>query len=196
VIKAPSRSPLLALAAGFGLSLLSALPAGAHGLATGGLLAGGLHPLLGLDHLLLLVGVGAATSAIDGSLLLFALGGALVGGVFGASGGGLPQAEVLAALAVSAVGLLLWRHRPQGAERPSSLALAGSVIATAVAIHALLHGQASTGDLGWWLGSGTASLAVVLLSMAALKRLPAIWLSRLAVVLGLGGGLLALVPLG
>lgn len=191
----PSRSPLLALAAGFGLSLLSALPAGAHGLATGDLLAGGLHPLLGLDHLLLLVGVGAAASAIDGSLLLFALGGALLGSLFGASGGGLPQAEGLAALAVSAMGLLLWR-RPQGADRPGHLALPGSVIAAAVAIHALLHAQAATGDLGWWLGSGTSSVAVVLLSMVALKRLPAVWLSRLAVVLGLGGGLLALVPLG
>ena len=200
VIKAPSRSPLLALAAGFGLSLLSALPAAAHGLATGGLLAGGLHPLLGLDHLLLLVGVGAAASAIDGSLLLFALGGALVGGVFGACGGGLPQAEVLAALAVSAVGLLLWRHRPQGADRPAHLALPGSVIAAGVAIHALLHAQASTGDLAWWLGSGTSSVAVVVLSMVVLKRLPAVWLSRRAVVLGgvrgVGGGLLALVPLG
>ena len=52
----------LAAAAGLALSLLSALPAGAHGLASGGLVAGASHPLLGLDHLLLLVGVGGATA--------------------------------------------------------------------------------------------------------------------------------------
>jgi hypothetical protein len=43
----------------------------------GGLVSGFTHPLLGLDHLLLLVGVGAASSAIDASLLAFALGFAL-----------------------------------------------------------------------------------------------------------------------
>ena len=63
------RSLVPALAAGFGLSLLSGLPAGAHGLATGDLLTGGLHPLLGMDHLLLLVGVGAAAAGIDLSLI-------------------------------------------------------------------------------------------------------------------------------
>ena len=189
------RSPVLALGAGFGLSLLTALPAGAHGLASGGLLAGGLHPLLGLDHLLLLVGVGAAATAIDGSLLLFALGGALVGGSFGAFGASLPLAEVLAALAVSAVGLLVWR-RPQGAEHRPGLALPCSVIAAAVALHALLHGQAASGEPGWWLGAGASSLAVVLVSMAVLSRLGTPWHSRLAVGLMLGGGLLALVPLG
>jgi urease accessory protein len=188
------RSPLLALAAGFGLSLLSALPAGAHGLAGAGLLAGGLHPLLGLDHLLLLVGVGAAATAIDGSLLLFALGGALVGSGFGAFGASLPQTEVLAALAVSAVGLVVLR-RSQAADRRPGLLLPGSVVAGAVAIHALLHAHAATGQLGWWLGAGSSSLAVVLVTMAALRQLSAPWSSRLALALVLGGGLLVLVPL-
>ena len=189
------RSPLLALGAGLGLSLLTVLPAGAHGLATGGLLAGGLHPLLGLDHLLLLVGVGAAAAAIDGSLLLFALAGVLLGGSLAAFGASLPLAEVLAALAVSAVGLLGWR-RPRWAEHRPGLALPGSVITAAVALHALLHGQAASGELGWWLGAGASSVAVVLVSMAVLNRLGTPWLSRLAVGLMLGGGLLALVPLG
>lgn len=189
------RSPLLALGAGFGLSLLTALPATAHGLASGGLLAGGLHPLLGLDHLLLLVGVAASAVAIDGSLLLFALGGALVGGAFGAFGVTLPLAEVLAALAVSAVGLLLWR-RPQVTDRRPDLTLPGSSIAAAMALHGLLHGQAASGEPLWWLGAGASSLAVVLVSMAVLSRLGTPWHSRLAVGLMLGGGLLALVPLG
>ncbi|MEI6029604.1 MAG: HupE/UreJ family protein [Synechococcaceae cyanobacterium ELA739] len=189
-----SRSPLLALGAGFALSLLSALPAGAHGLASGGLLSGGLHPLLGLDHLLLLVGVGAAAAGIDASLLVFALAGALVGGCFGAFGAALPLAEKLAALSVSAVGLVLLRT--PGADRRPGLGLAGAVIAGAVAIHALLHGQAATGELGWWLGAGASSTAVVLVSMAGFRFLNAAWLSRLALGLVLGGGLLALVPVG
>ncbi|MFZ0408170.1 MAG: HupE/UreJ family protein [Cyanobium sp.] len=190
----PSRSVVPALAAGLGLSLLSALPAGAHGLASAGLLAGGLHPLLGLDHLLLLVGVGAAAASVEASLLLFALGGALLGACFGAFGGTLPLAELLAALAISAVGLLLLRT--PGSDRRPGLVLPGSVIGMAVAIHALLHGQAATGELGWWLGAGASSVVVVLGSMACCRRLHTPWLSRLAVTLVLGGGVLALLPLG
>ena len=52
------RSLLLTGAAGLGLSLLSALPAAAHGHADASGVAGALHPLLGLDHLVLLVGIG------------------------------------------------------------------------------------------------------------------------------------------
>ena len=61
---------LAAAAAGLALSLLSTLPAGAHGLASAGLAAGASHPLLGLDHLLLLLGVGgAAASFVAGGVL-------------------------------------------------------------------------------------------------------------------------------
>ena len=75
-----SARPLgLAAAAGFGLSLLSALPVQAHGAADAGLLAGASHPLLGLDHLLLLLGVGGMAAYVSSGVLLFALGGALVG---------------------------------------------------------------------------------------------------------------------
>jgi len=102
-----SRSLLISSAAGFGLSLLSALPAGAHGSADAGVMAGALHPLLGLDHLLLLVGVGLTAARFGPLLLGFALGGAVLGSVFGSFGGQLPAAEVLAALAVSAVGAAL-----------------------------------------------------------------------------------------
>ena len=60
-----------AAAAGLALSLLSTLPAGAHGLAGAGLAAGASHPLLGLDHLLLLLGVGgAAALAPPGHLMI------------------------------------------------------------------------------------------------------------------------------
>ncbi|MDP4707983.1 MAG: HupE/UreJ family protein, partial [Cyanobium sp. MAG_237] len=75
-----------AAAAGLALSLLSTLPAGAHGLASAGLAAGASHPLLGLDHLLLLLGVGGAAALAGPSLLLVALAAAIGGSLYGALG--------------------------------------------------------------------------------------------------------------
>ena len=182
----------LAAAAGLGLSLLSALPAGAHGLASGGLAAGASHPILGLDHLLLLLGVGATAALTGPSVLLVALGAAVGGGLFGAFGGSLPAAEPLAALAISALGLaLLAWHRHQS--------LVVVAVAAAVAVHAMLHGQAASGSgvelLGWWLGAGLASAAVVGVSLLTLRQLLPHWGQRLATALALAGGLLALAPL-
>lgn len=188
-----TRSLALAGGAGFALSLLSGLPASAHGLAAGGWPSGFAHPLLGLDHLLLLVGVGAASSAIDASLLAFALAGAVFGSVLGLAGAALPWAEALAALAVSAVGLLLVRTLRGSGGRPAA-GLAGAVVMAAVAIHALLHGQEAPGPLGWWLGAGVASALVVGISSLLTRRLNARWSLALAVLLCLAGGVLALVP--
>jgi len=53
--------------------LLSSLPAQAHGGVHGGVLAGLGHPLLGLDHLFLLISVGAAASSLSPWLLAWAL---------------------------------------------------------------------------------------------------------------------------
>jgi urease accessory protein len=189
-----TRSLALAGGAGFALSLLSGLPASAHGLAEGGWQSGFAHPLLGLDHLLLLVGVGAAASAIDASLLAFALAGAVFGSMLGLAGAALPWAEALAALAVSAVGLLLVCTL-RGGTRPAA-GLAGAVIMAAVAIHALLHGQEAPGPLGWWLGAGVASALVVGISSLLNRRLDARWTLGLAVLLCLAGGVLVLVPAG
>jgi len=186
------RQLALAAAAGLGLSLLSALPAGAHGVATGGLVAGASHPLLGLDHLLLLLGVGGAAALTGPSVLLVALAGALGGSLFGAFGGSLPAAEVLAALAVSALGVTLLIRQRQSP-------LLAAILAAAVAIHAMLHGQEATGTaanlLGWWCGAGLASTAVVMASFLSLRQLGTSWTLRLAAGLGVAGGLLALAPL-
>jgi urease accessory protein len=197
-----TRQLTVAAAAGLGLSLLSALPAGAHGLATGGLASGASHPLLGLDHLLLLLGVGAAAALTSTSVLLVALGAAVLGSLFGSFGGNLPGAEVLAALTVSALGFtLLARHRrkPQTGEPLAGHSLLAVVLATGVAIHAMLHGQEASGTttalLGWWIGAGLASSAVVGMSFLALRQLGPIWGLRLAGALGLAGGALALAPL-
>jgi urease accessory protein len=187
------RQVVLAAAAGLGLSLLSALPVQAHGAADAGLLAGASHPLLGLDHLLLLLGVGGVAAYVSNGVLLFALGGALVGAVLGSFGGDLPAAEVWAALAVSALGVLLLSL--QRSQRSPQLSLVGSVVAAAVAVHALLHGQEASGTLTWWLGAGLASAAVVGAMVLVLRRLHSRWTLALAATLSLTGLVLAVAPL-
>ena len=190
-----SRSLALAGSAGFLLSLLSALPARAHGLAGSGLMTGALHPLTGVDHLLLLVGVGAVAARVDRRLLWPALAGAVLGALFGAAGGWMPAGELLAALSVSALGLLLLAaRRLRGGDGP--LALSGAVVGGAVAIHALLHGREATGDPTWWIGAALAAVAVVALSALTLSRSSAAVTRGLAVILGISGLVLAFVPLG
>jgi urease accessory protein len=188
-----SRRLLAPAAAGLGLSLLSALPAGAHSVADGGLLAGASHPLLGLDHLLLLLGVGAVATLAGAQMLLFALAGALAGGVMGALGGQLPGAEVLAALAVTVLGVVLLQS--QRGSQPPQPGLLGAIVTAAVAVHALLHGQEASGAVSWWLGAGLASSAVVGITYALLRQLDERWTGRLAAGLSLAGLALALAPL-
>lgn len=188
-----SRRLLAPAAAGLALSLLSALPAGAHSVADGGLLAGASHPLLGLDHLLLLLGVGGLASLVGAEVLLFALAGALLGSVIGVLGGQLPGAEVLAALAVTTLGVVLLQC--QRSAQPPQLGLLGSVVAAAVAVHALLHGQEASAAASWWLGAGLASAAVVGITYGVLRRCDGQWTRLLATGLSLAGLGLALAPL-
>ncbi len=190
-----ARSLALAGSAGFLLSLLSALPATAHGLAGSGLMTGALHPLTGVDHLLLLVAVGALAARVDRRLLWPALGGAVLGALFGAAGGWIPAGELLAALSVSALGLLLLvARRLRSGDGP--LALSGAVVGSAVAIHALLHGREATGDPTWWIGAGLSAAAVVAVSALALSRCSVQVTRAVAVLLGISGLVLAFAPLG
>ncbi|WP_216902348.1 HupE/UreJ family protein [Synechococcus sp. CCY 9618] len=187
---------LLGSAAALGFVLIGQ-PAQAHGLADGGLAHGFLHPILGVDHLLLLIGVGAAASYVSAQLLLWALAGAVLGGLAGAMGFSLPFAEVLAALAISAVALLILRAQRDGSG--PGLGFAGGLVAGAVALHALLHGGEAPADpsaFGWWLGALTASVLVSGGAFLALRRLPLAWTTRLAMLLAVLGGALALAPLG
>ncbi|MFN7898463.1 MAG: HupE/UreJ family protein [Synechococcaceae cyanobacterium] len=177
-------------------AVVASQPAQAHNLATGGLAAGFLHPLAGGDHLLLLLAVGGASASISPQLLLWALGGGLAGGLFGAMGGGLPYAELLAALAIAVVALLVVRQH-RCAQTPA-LGWSGSLIAAAVAVHAMLHAQeahsAAAAGL-WWLGALGASLLIGGGSFLLWRRLPSHWAGLLALVLALFGGLLALGPI-
>lgn len=187
------RSLALAGSAGFGLSLLSALPASAHGLAGAGLMAGAFHPLSGIDHLLLLVGVGAVAARLHRRLLWPALFGALLGAVFGSAGASLPAAEPLAALSISVLGvLLLLAARLRQASAP--LAFSGGAVAVAVALHALLHGLEASADPSWWLGAAISAVTVIALSYATLRRSGSQLSRAVAVVLGISGLLLAFVP--
>ena len=181
---------LVAGATAMGL-VLAAQPAQAHGSAQGGFPSGLLHPLQGLDHLLLLVGVGMAAAAITPRLLLWALGGAVAGGVFGAFGGSLPGQELLAALAVSAMGLLvLVALQSKAAPR---VGWCGALVAGGLAIHAMLHGleaPTTAASALWWSGAALASVSAVGASYLLFQRMSVGWLKAMAVVFAaLGGGL-------
>jgi urease accessory protein len=195
----------LALLAGCSLlaTLLLDQPAQAHGFAQasgisqGGGIAGFLHPITGADHLLLLIGVGAAGSCISPQLLLWALAGALGGGVYGAIGGSLPGQELLAALAITALALLVLRSL-QPKQRPQ-LGFCAALVATAVAVHAMLHGLEAPAEGAaalWWLGAFAGSALMSSGSFMVLKRLPLAWNRGLALLLALSGGVAALAPIG
>jgi len=186
----PAPLILLAGATACAAALLQ-VPALAHGGATASAGAGLLHPLLGIDHLLLLIAVGAAAAVSSPWLLLWALGGAVVGGLLGSAGLQLPALESLAALAVAALGLwgLLAQRRP-GSTDP--LARVGAALTSAaVLVHALLHGleAPATGAVGWWLMALISSVAVCGGTTLLLRRLPVAvsrWTAAGLLLLGLG----------
>ena len=195
----------LALLAGCSLlaTLLLDQPAQAHGFAqAGGIsqasgIAGFLHPITGADHLLLLIGVGAAGSCISPQLLLWALAGAIGGGVYGAIGGSLPGQELLAALAITALAVLVLRSL-QPKQSPQ-LGFCAALVAAAVAVHAMLHGLEAPAEGAaalWWLGAFAGSALVSGGSFLVLRRLPLAWNRGLALLLALSGGVAALAPIG
>ena len=193
-------SPLVALTTGSAV-VLGTHPALAHGTAAGGALGGLTHPLLGLDHLFMLMAVGTAASFISSQLLLWALGGAVIGAAFGFSGFTVASAEVMAALAISAVGALtLLAGRFAKTSNATALTtISGVVVAGGVSIHAMLHGLEAPKDsstLLWWSGALISSLLVCGGTYLLLKKLP-VSVSRAAAVAFLAiGGLLAFGPLG
>ncbi len=181
-------SPLVALAAGSTL-ILSGHPALAHSTAAGGALSGLSHPLLGLDHLCMLMAVGTAASYISSRLLLWALGGAVLG------------AEVMAALAISAVGALtlLASKVAKASNGTVLISVGGVVVAIAVAIHAMLHGLEAPKESStvlWWSGALASSMLVCGGTCLLLKSLP-VSVTRTAAIAFLAiGALLAFGPLG
>lgn len=122
---------------------LSSLPAYAHtGIgAVYGLLDGVLHPLIGLDHLLVMLAVGL-WAAMRGGRALWLLPTAFLtamgaGAALSLLGFTLTAAESWVALSVSAAGMLVWRNTRMS----SALAVA------LVAVFALVHGYVHAAEL-------------------------------------------------
>ena len=112
-------------------------------------------------------------------------------------GGTLPAQEFLAALAITAVAVLVLRslHSQQSPQLGAFAAL----VAAAVAVHAMLHGLEAPADgsaLLWWLGAFSGSVLVSGGSFLALRRLPLAWTRGVCVLLALCGGVAALGPIG
>lgn len=187
--------PMALVAAVAVVVVLEAFPAQAHGVVSGGPLAGLVHPLLGLDHLLMLLAVGTAASQISFQLLGWALGGGLLGVVAGLLSWSLPAVETLAALAVALVaGMVVVRGHAGGWRSTTMQRLSGAVVALGVAIHGLLHGlEAPTGAaaLSWWSGALITSVVVCAGSAILLQRLPQRWRTVMAMAMVVAGGLLA-----
>ena len=193
-------SPLVALTAGSAV-VLGTHPALAHGTAAGGALGGLTHPLLGLDHLFMLMAAGTAASLISSQLLLWALGGAVIGAAVGFTGFTVASAEVLAALAISAVGaLILLAGRVAKTSNTDILTtISGVVVAGGISIHAMLHGVEAPKDsstLLWWSGALFSSVLVCGGTYLLQKKLPVTWTKAAAIAFLAIGGLLAFGPLG
>lgn len=192
--------PLVALTAGSAV-VLGTHPALAHGTAAGGALGGLTHPLLGSDHLLMLMAVGTAASFISSQLLLWALGGAVIGAAVGFTGFTVASAEVLAALAISAVGaLILVAGKVAKTSNPEVLTtISGVVVAGGISIHAMLHGLEAPKDsstLIWWSGALLSSVLVCGGTYLLLRKLPTSVSKAAAIAFLAIGGLLAFGPLG
>lgn len=149
---------LLTLAA-----LLAPMPALAHGAGdhAHGVLAGLMHPVTGLDHILAMVAVGLWAGLTGGRALLALpaafLGGMALGGALGMAGTGLPMMEAGILGTVIILGALV----ATAARLPLATALA------LVAAFGLLHGNAhglelaeGTGAIGYALGFLAATAAL------------------------------------
>lgn len=184
--------PLTALAAAASVGL-GTMPAQAHGMAAGGPLNGFLHPLLGADHLLMLLAVGTAASQLSLQLLLWALGGGVIG-AFGSTGGWtLPLLETLATLAIVAVAALTLAWNRRGSADRAIQWLTGGVVGAGVGIHGLLHGLEAPTDgraLLWWGGALLSSLVVCGGTAFVLRQVPQTWRKALALAMLMVGGVL------
>jgi urease accessory protein len=181
---------LLTTTLGAAVVMVTALPSQAHGIAAGGAMAGLAHPLLGLDHLLMLIAVGAAGALLSPHLLLWALGGGLIGALWGGTSWSGPVGEQLAGLAILAVaGLTLALGRGWGASQ-AIRGLPGWVVGAGVAIHGHLHGlEAPTAGSGllWWSGALLSSLVLCGGTTLLLRRLSPSWGRAVVLAVLLGG---------
>ncbi|KQT19662.1 urease accessory protein [Methylobacterium sp. Leaf399] len=126
----------IVLALGAGPALAHTGQGEAHGLAQGFL-----HPLMGLDHLLAMVGVGLLAARIGGRAVVLVPAAFLammaLGGAMGAAGFVMPMVEIAIAVSVAVLGAILML-------RP---ALPVAVAMAVVGGFALCHGHAHGAEM-------------------------------------------------
>lgn len=186
----------------FALVVLTVTPGiafahGLHGMGSGGISAGFVHPFSGADHLLAMFAVGLWAASLGGAAtwkIPVSFGVMLLAGCLLAMGGiGLPMTEPLVATSVLVLGLALMLAL-------NTSSMAGSLM---VGLFALFHGHAHGVELppatpAWMylLGMVGASIALHLAGLGLGHRLMRKqWLLRSggALVAGAGVWMMALV---
>ena len=171
------------------LGLSAAAHAHSDQVTTGGFLAGYLHPLTGLDHMLAMIAVGIWGAAL-GAPLIWALPIVfpllmVIGGVLGIAGVPLPYVETGVALSVLVLGLAIaaaWR---------APVAVALGLVAAFGVLHGHAHGTELPGSAapaayatGFVVSTGLLHLAGI--ALGALSSLP-----RGPLLVRAAGGLIA-----
>jgi len=149
-----------------------------------------LHPLTGLDHLIMLLGVGFLAAQMKGqqvSIILGALLTMLIGTGFGALTGLITGMESLILASVFIVAVAVWKQSQQVATKVNLLSSAAVVM---VLFHGWAHGaEAPAAQLVQFVPGMLISAAVLLTLGAAIgRKVSAKWLSP---SLGLSGILVA-----
>lgn len=160
--------------------------------------AGWLHPLFGLDHLVMLAAVGLWAAQTGGKATwrfpLMLSSGILLGGIMGLAGAGLPGVEFMIICSLLVVGLII----AVGRDIPSVVSL------TVIGGFALFHGYAHGSELvapsngiffliGLALASGLIAVSFHALAIQIRQNDRERWLRFTGLSIALAGGVLALV---
>lgn len=192
-------SRVLALAVG-PVAAFTAMTAFAHpghdAAGHGGFIAGLLHPLLGLDHLLAMLAVGLWSVRQEGSLRrcmpLLMLAGMWGGAALAWGGLAVPGVETGIALSVLLAGVLVATL----ARLPG--ALGGVLVAAFMLFHGHAHGSelpAGASLVTYLIGFSLATLAIAFIGKgigAQLQRCETRWVRALGAVIATVGGVFAL----
>ncbi|OZA05832.1 MAG: urease accessory protein UreJ [Methylophilaceae bacterium 17-44-8] len=149
------KSMLMGIATSLVSSVAFAHPG--HGVETG-FMSGFLHPLLGWDHLLVMLAVGVWAAKSGGKarwqLPLMFLGAMTVGAILGLSGITVHCVEIAIAASLMAMGLLLVLH----------LTISRSVQLLCTALFAVMHGVAHGVELnqGTWLDNASPLVGMLI----------------------------------
>jgi urease accessory protein len=139
-----------------------------------GLLSGLAHPVIGLDHLAAVIAVGclAATQPQGRLLALAYVAASLLGAGAHIGEKPVPNAEVFVALAVVALGLMLFRASPL--RRDVALALfAGAGLVNGYALGETIAGALPSPIVGYFAGLALVQTAIALAAMSGLLLLAA-----------------------